>query len=56
MSIDQIRTKQLKESVRFELATQIRALLDDAKKKYGADDWENDDMDNLISDLVFEEV
>ena len=39
--------------MKFELAKQIRALLDEARKKYGADDWDSDDIENEISEMVF---
>jgi hypothetical protein len=55
MSINQIEKAQAKAVIKFELANQIRELLDNAKKSYGAQDWADDELEACICELVFEE-
>jgi hypothetical protein len=55
MKVKTIMAKQQKENVKFELAVRIREMLDAAKKEYGAQDWEDDDVENEVSELVFGE-
>lgn len=40
---------------KFEVAKQIRELLDAARKDYGPTDWDDDDLESSILDLVSEE-
>jgi hypothetical protein len=47
-----METKKL--NLKFETAKKIRELLDEAKKAYGSD-WEDDDMESSILELVTEE-
>jgi hypothetical protein len=55
MTTKEIEKKQTKEMMKFELAKKIREMLDEAKKTYGKEDWEGDDMETEICTLVFEE-
>jgi GTPase Era involved in 16S rRNA processing len=55
MTMSKIETAQQKQNVKFELAKQIRALLDEAKKTYGAQDWDDDELEQCVCELVFEE-
>lgn len=52
MTKTQITKAQEKANVKFQLAIQIRELLDAAKKQYGSQDWEDDDMESEVLDLV----
>ncbi len=55
MKIKTIMAKQAQQNVKFDTARAIRALLDEARKVYGAEDWDGDDVEAQISDLVFGE-
>jgi hypothetical protein len=55
MTINQIEKAQSKATLKFELAKHIRELLDEAKKTYGAQDWDDDELEACICELVFEE-
>ena len=52
MTANQITKKQAEANVKFEVARQIRELLDAAKKSYGATNWDDEDMENEILSLV----
>lgn len=54
MKTKAIVEKQARENVKFELAKQIRTLLDEARKSYGSD-WDEHDVETEICDLVFGE-
>lgn len=54
MTIEQLSKKQAEANLPFELARQIRELLDAAKKTWkGEDDWE--DIESQVIELVTEE-
>ena len=55
MTLNQIEKQAAREMKKFEIAKQIRALLDAARKEYGTQDWNDEDMEGEISRLVFEE-
>ena len=46
---------QRKLTIKFEAAKQIREILDGARKAYGADDADMDDLESGILELVTEE-
>jgi hypothetical protein len=51
----QIEASRVKANIKFELAKQIRDLLDAARKDFGAQDWDDNDMENEILELVTSE-
>ncbi len=53
MTVQDIDREANKSAVKYILAKQIRQLLDDAAKTYGADDWQTDDVETEIDQLVF---
>ena len=55
MTQNQIEKRMQQEMVPYQLAKQIRELLDAAKKSYGAQDWTDADVEQRISELVFED-
>jgi hypothetical protein len=55
MNMKAIQEKQARENVAYDVALKIRALLDEARKAYGPQGWENDDVENQVSELVFGE-
>jgi hypothetical protein len=55
MNMKQIEKKQARSQVPYEVAKQIRALLDESRKSYGATDWDDDELELKIQELVFEE-
>lgn len=54
MTKTQIEKEAAKANRKYELARQIRELLDAAKKEYGAE-WGNDDVEAEVQRLVFDE-
>ena len=55
MTLKQIKEAQVKANVPYELAKQIRVLLDEARAKYGAGQWEEDAIEEKAIELVTEE-
>lgn len=55
MTQNQIERRMQQEMVPYQLAKQIRELLDQAKKAYGAQDWADSEVETKIAELVFEE-
>ena len=55
MSVMEIKAKQTKQTMKYELAAQIRTMLDEARKNYGPQDWDDDDLESEISDMIFGE-
>lgn len=57
MTEKQIQKRQEREAIRYETAKEIRRMLNEAKKKYNSldGDWDGDDLESDISELVFEE-
>jgi hypothetical protein len=52
MSVKDIEKRQVKDSVKFELAKKIRAMLDEARKQYGPTEWDDDGVESEIVELV----
>jgi len=52
MTIKQIERAQMRANIPFELAKKIRTMLDDARKEYGASEWDDDDVESKIVELV----
>lgn len=44
-----------KAQIPYTVAAQIRELLDAARKEYGASEWDDEDVDNTVSELVFQD-
>lgn len=55
MTKAEIEKKAAREMVKFEVAKQLREILDAARKQYGPQDWDGDELENQIADLVFGE-
>lgn len=55
MTTTQITKAQQRAAVPYELAVQIRSLLDAARKEYGPGDWDSDDVECKVFELVTEE-
>lgn len=55
MTANQIENVQKQANLPYEVAKQIRAILDQARKDYGAADWDGDDVEAKIVELVTEE-
>lgn len=55
MTTTQISKKAARAMTKFEIAKQIRELLDAAKKAYGATEWTDEDLEGQILELVTEE-
>lgn len=55
MTSSKIQKKAEREMKKFELAKQIREMLDAARKEYGPTDWDDDDIESQIAEMVFEE-
>lgn len=47
--------EQRRTALKFETAKQIRTLLDTARKSYGAEQYDADDIETAILELVTEE-
>lgn len=56
MTVKQIEEKQALESIVFDTAKKIRQLLDEAKKQYGAAEWDEADRESAVLELVTEEA
>jgi hypothetical protein len=55
MTADQIWKAQERATVPYDLARQIRTLLDDARKSYGPSKWDEDEVEGKVIELVTEE-
>jgi len=56
MTTKEIEAKQAQESIVFDTAKKIRALLDEAQKAYGSDAWDDADKESAVLELVTEEA
>lgn len=56
MTSKQIEAKMAKEVLVYETAKKIRELLDEARKAYGPNDWDEADRESQVLELVTEEV
>lgn len=52
MTIDAITKKQARENTVYDTAKQIRGLLDQARESYGADAFDDDEIESQIIELV----
>jgi hypothetical protein len=52
MTSQQIQEQAARAMVKYEVARQIRELLDAAREKYGASDWDSDDLEYETLELV----
>lgn len=55
MTTAAISRKQQQAQVPYEAAKQIRALLDEARNAYGAQDWDDEGIEERVLELVTEE-
>lgn len=55
MKTAKIMEKAKRAQVPYTVAAQIRELLDAARKEYGPTDWDDDDIESKVAELVFEE-
>jgi len=55
MTTTKIESAKQLAAVKFDLAKQIRELLDQARKSYGPAAWDADDMESEVLNLVTEE-
>lgn len=46
----------MQENIVFDTAKKIRELLDEARKAYGAEAWDDDDKEAAVIELVTEEA
>lgn len=56
MTSEQIEAKMAQEMIIYETAKKIRDLLDEARIAYGASDWDDNDKESHVLELVTEEV
>jgi 16S rRNA C1402 (ribose-2'-O) methylase RsmI len=54
MTIAKIQKEQDKAMITYETAKKIRQLLDEARKVYGATEWQDDDVEAKIIELMTE--
>jgi hypothetical protein len=55
MNMKQLIARQESANVKFEVAKRIREVLDEARKAYGPQAWDDADIESEISELVFSE-
>ena len=55
MTSAQIQKEQERANVKFQVALQLKEILDAARKAYGPTNWDDEDMNGEISRLVFED-
>ena len=55
MTRAKIEKEAQRAQIPYQLALQIRQLLDDARKAYGGEAWDGDDMESKVLELVTEE-
>ena len=55
MSPAAIKARGDREALVYDTARQVRELIDGARDKYGADDWDVDDLETKVLELVTEE-
>ncbi len=56
MTSKQIEAKMAQEMLVFETAKKIRDLLDEARNAYGTSEWDDNDKEAQVLELVTEEV
>lgn len=52
MTYAQIEAKMVKEVLVYETAKKIRQLLDEARKQYGESEWDDNDCEGTVLELV----
>lgn len=52
MTTNQIQKKAEREMIKYEVAKQIRELLDAARKSYGPTDWDDENKEDEVIELV----
>jgi hypothetical protein len=55
MSPAAIKARGDREALVYDTARQIREFIDGARDKYGADDWDGDDLESKVIELVTED-
>ncbi|WP_437948621.1 hypothetical protein WME98_49895 [Sorangium sp. So ce296] len=55
MTIEQIEERQAMEMLKYETAKKIRTLLNEARERAAAADWDEDEFESAILELVTEE-
>lgn len=53
MTTKEIQKRADRSTLKYELAKKVRQLLDEARKTYGPEDWESDDIETELADLIF---
>lgn len=56
MTTKQIEARHMQENIVYETAKKIRELLDEARKAYGASEWDDNDREASVLELVTEEA
>lgn len=56
MTTKQIEAEKVKAMSKFEVASKIRQLLDDARKAYGPTEWDDAGLEEEILTLVTDEA
>ena len=54
LSIKTIHSRKSLDAIKYDTAIRIREILDAARKEYG-DDWDNDEAESYILELVTED-
>lgn len=54
MTQQQIEAKAVQAAIPYRVAAEIRKLLDAARDQYGADDWDGDEVEQAVIELVTE--
>lgn len=55
MTISEIEEKRMQENVKHEAAKEIRRILDEAREAFGADAWDENDVQSAVLELVTED-
>lgn len=55
MTIQRIEEEKARAGLKYDVARQIRELLDAARKTYGSTDWDAEDLESQVLELVSEE-
>jgi hypothetical protein len=56
MTTKEIEKKMSQERIPYETAIKIRELLDAARKEYGGQEWDDNDHESKVLELVTEEA
>jgi len=55
MDVKEILNRKAADEILYDTAIQIRQILDAARKSYGASEWDGDDVESQVMELVTEE-